>query len=233
MKTKLISLLLSCVMLISLAACASENPGSTSEETTRETTAAQTTEEVTTLDDTTAEETTDVPSAALAFNEDLLSDIGLTYSELVEKHGEKVDVTSRGGGLGYYFENGYGAYIWSFEQLDYGREIESGEAFPLPRDASGNIIDDENIALPKTDIECTAVLSVEVTNLFENVVYPFNVSDISNISNVENLNTAEDGIASSFNYGTSFLYNGREIHLYHNDKDVITEDASVNISIHY
>ena len=229
MKTKLISLLLSCVMLISLAACASENPGSTSEETTRETTAAQTTEEVTTLDDTTAEETTDVPSAALAFNEDLLSDIGLTYSELVEKHGEKVDVTSRGGGLGYYFENGYGAYIWGFEQLDYGREIESGEAFPLPRDASGNIIDDENIALPKAGIECYDIISIPVENLFASATYPISLSDIQNLDGVINYQTGEDGFVTSLKYYSTFIYEGAKIFIYHNDLNQIDTEAQATV----
>ena len=230
MKTKLISLLLSCMVFVSLAAC-TEGPGAASDETTGETTAAQTTEEITTLDDTTAEETTDVPSAVLAFNEDLLSDIGLTYSELVEKHGEKVNVTSRGGGLGYYFENGYGAYIWGFEQLDYGREIESGEAFPLPRDASGNIIDDENIALPKTDVECYDIISIPIENLFASATYPISLSDIQKLDGVINYQTGEDGFVTSLKYYSTFIYEGAKIFIYHNDPDTIDSDSRVDIRL--
>ena len=75
MKTKLISMLLAGIMLVSLAACANDNdkPGSTPEESTKETD-VQTTEDVTT-EDTTEEDSTE-PTAELAFNEDLLSDSG-------------------------------------------------------------------------------------------------------------------------------------------------------------
>ena len=84
MKTRLISAILACIMIVSLTACANEGPGKTPDESTKDTTEAQTTENVTT------EETTE-PAAELAFNDDLLSDIGLTYPQLVEKRGEKVD----------------------------------------------------------------------------------------------------------------------------------------------
>ncbi len=58
MKTKLISMLLAGIMLVSLAACANDNdkPGSTPEESTKETD-VQTTENVTTEDTTEPEET--------------------------------------------------------------------------------------------------------------------------------------------------------------------------------
>ena len=58
MKTKLISMLLAGIMLVSLAACANDNdkPGSTPEESTKETD-VQTTEDVTTEDTTEPEET--------------------------------------------------------------------------------------------------------------------------------------------------------------------------------
>jgi len=59
MKTKLISMLLACIMLVSLAACADDNdkPSSTPEESTKETD-VQTTEDVTTEEDTTEPEET-------------------------------------------------------------------------------------------------------------------------------------------------------------------------------
>ena len=60
MKTKLISMLLACIMLVSLAACADNNdkPSSTPEESTKETD-VQTTENDTTEEDTTEENTTE------------------------------------------------------------------------------------------------------------------------------------------------------------------------------
>ena len=79
MKTRLISLLLSGVLLASLGACAKDDSGAERDETT---------EALTTETTTTQEETTE-STASLAFNEDLLSDIGLTYPQLVEKRGER------------------------------------------------------------------------------------------------------------------------------------------------
>ena len=230
MKTKLISLLLSCVMLISLAACASENPGSTSEETTRETTAAQTTEEVTTLDDTTAEETTDVPSAALAFNEDLLSDIGLTYSELVEKHGEKVEVKGCEGGIGYVLENGYGAYAWGLDELDYGRELQPGEGYPLPRDASVNILY-EDIQLPDAEQPCRYIFQIEAKDAFVDASFPLNVSEIQSMNDISNYSSGEDGIATPFKNYLTFEYDKVNVSIYYNDTDTIDSDSRVDIRI--
>ena len=58
MKTRLISAILACIMIVSLTACANEGPGKTPDESTKDTTEAQTTENVTT------EETTE-PAAEL------------------------------------------------------------------------------------------------------------------------------------------------------------------------
>lgn len=219
MKTRLISLLLSGVLLASLGACAKDDSGAERDETT---------EALTTETTTTQEETTET-TASLAFNEDLLSDIGLTYPQLVEKRGEKVDVAGFGGGVGYYFENGYGAYIWGFEDLDYGRELEPGEGYPLPRDEIGNIVNDDFFPLPNSDICCYDIIFIQAKDLFVNMTFPINTSDIKNINGVETLRTAEDGIASSFSYATSFIFNERSIYIYHNDPETIEADSEVKI----
>ena len=223
MKTKLVSMLLACIMLVSLAACTNDNdkPGSTPEESTKETD-VQTTEDVTTEEDTTE------PTAELALNEDLLSDIGLTYSELVEKRGEKVDVYGYGGGIGYCLENGYGTYMWGYDDLDYGRELDEREGAPVPRDENHNIIV-EKVQLPKSDIKCTSITFVKAKYLLLNVSYPLNVSDIESLESMENFHTAKDGIATSFNYATSFLYKKIEIRIYHNNLETIDTDSVVEI----
>ena len=48
MKTRVISAILACILLVSLVACANEGPGKTPDESTKDTTEAQTTENVTT-----------------------------------------------------------------------------------------------------------------------------------------------------------------------------------------
>ena len=225
MKTRLISLLLSGVLLASLGACAKNDPSAEPDETTKDTTEALTTEDGTTQEDTTE------AAAGLAFNEDLLSDIGLTYPQLVEKRGKKVDAAGFGGGVGYYFENGYGAYIWGFDNLDYGRALEQGESYPFPRDENGNIINADTIPLPKSDIRCNDIIYIKAKDLFVDTAFPIKTSDIKGIEGVENLRTAEDGIASSFSYATSFLRNERSIHIYHNDMEMIEADSQITVQI--
>ena len=131
--------------------------------------------------------------------------------------------------MGYYFENGYGAYIWGFEDLDYGRELEPGEGYPLPRDEIGNIINDDSFPLPNSDICCYDIIFIQAKDLFVNMTFPINTSDIKGIEGVENLRTAEDGIASSFSYATSFIFNERSIYIYHNDPETIEADSEVKI----
>jgi len=222
MKTKLISMLLACIMLVSLAACANDNdkPGSTPEESTKETD-VQTTEDITT-EDTTVEDTTE-PTAELAFNEDLLSDIGLTYSELVNKRGEKVDVKGTDG-VEFYFKNGYGAYAWGYEDLDYGRELAYGEGFPVPRDENHNIIAEE-VQLPKQDVPCWNISQLDAKVVFCNASFPFDITDIENIEGVKDCNYAQEGLY--LNYCSGFSYNEFKFIIDHNDKEKIDSDTKI------
>ncbi len=236
MKTKWISLLLSCVLLASLAACAKDDPGTAPDESTAETTEAQTTENVTTEE--TTEETTE-PAAVLALNEDLLSDIGLTYPQLVEKRGErKVTevITVEGGSIGYFFENGYGAYIWGLYEIDYGRELGEREAPPIPRDETGRIIAEE-LQLPKSDIACRAITDLKAKDILSNVSFPLNAADIAGIDGVMDVRTGEDGISSSYDYASEIFYNDSErklnIVIYHNDAETIDADSEAVVLLTY
>ena len=224
MKTRLISAILACIMIVSLTACANEGPGKNPDESTKDTTEAQTTENVTT------EETTE-PAAELAFNEDLLSDIGLTYPQLVEKRGErKVTelITVEGGSIGYFFENGYGAYIWGLYEIDYGRELEEGEGYPIPRDENGRIIAEE-LQLPKSDIACRTIHKIKAKDLFSNAAFPLDVSDIKNIEGIQDCRWGNDEIVTSFKYYFDFKYNNVEITIYHNDPETIEADSEVRV----
>lgn len=221
MKTKWISAILACIMIVSLTACANEGPGKTPDESTKDTTEAQTTENVTT------EETTE-PAAELAFNEDLLSDIGLTYPQLVEKRGEKVDAVG-GEGVDFYFENGYGAYSWGYEDLDYGRELTQEEGYPVPRDENHNIIAEE-VQLPKEDLACNYI-STKAKDLFPNATFSLKLSDIENIDGVQNCRRGNDEIVTSFKYYFNFKYNNVEISIYHDDPETIEADSPVFIRV--
>lgn len=228
MKTKLISMLLACIMLVSFAACADDTnkPGSTPEESTKETD-VQTTENDTTEENTTEEDTTE-PTVKLAFNEDLLSDIGLTYSELVEKRGEKVNaVQVAGGGIGFYFKNGYsGSYDWGIGDLDYGRELTREDGYPIPKDENGRLIA-EKVQLPKQDIPCSGISWIDAKDVFRNTSFPFDITDIENIEEVKNCSYADEGLY--LNYCSGFSYNELRFIIDHNDKEKIDSDAKITV----
>ncbi len=234
MKTRLISAILACILLVSLVACANEGPGKTPDETTKETTEALTTETTTTQEETTES------TASLAFNEDLLSDIGLTYPQLVEKRGErKVTelITVEGGSIGYFFENGYGAYIWGLYEIDYGRELEEGEGYPIPRDENHNIIAEE-VQLPKSDIACRAITKIKAKDILSNVSFPLNAADIAGIDGVMDVRTGKDGISSSYDYASEIFYNDStkrdlDIVIYHNDAGTIDADSEAIVLLTY
>ena len=224
MKIKLISMILACIMLVSLTACANDNPGKTPEESTKET-EVQTTENVTT-EDTTDEDTAE-PECGLAFNEDLLSDIGRTYPELAEKRGEKVGaefITKiDGGGLEYTFANGLGIYAWGYDDLDYGRELTPDEIPPFSEV-------DAKVHLPKSDAPCKFVLT-EAKNLFINPSFPLDVSDIKNIDGIENYRSGEDKehISSPYDYYSGFFYNGVYVSILYNDIETVEADSEVHV----
>lgn len=226
MKTRLISLLLSGVLLASLGACAKDDSGAERDETT---------EALTTETTTTQEETTET-TASLAFNEDLLSDIGLTYPQLVEKRGKKVDAAGREG-VDFYFENGYGAYSWGYEDLDYGRELTQEEGYPVPRDENYNIIAEE-VQLPKSDIACRAITKIKAKDILSNVSFPLNAADIAGIDGVMDVRTGKDGISSSYDYASEIFYNDStkrdlDIVIYHNDAGTIDADSEAIVLLTY
>ena len=225
MKTRRISAILACIMLVSLTACANDGPSKTPDESTAQTTEAQTTENVTTEEIT--EEAAE-SAATLAFNEDLFSDIGLTYPQLVEKRGKKVDAVGRDG-VDFYFENGYGAYTWGYGDLDYGRELTQGEGYPVPRDENHNIIA-EDVQLPKEDLACNYIRT-KVKDLFSNATFSLKLSDIENIDGVQHCHRGNDGIVTSFKYYFNLKYNNVEISIYHDDPETIEADSPVFIRV--
>ena len=221
MKTKLISIILACIMLVTLAACANENDKSGSTPESTKETDVQTTEDITT-EDTTEEDTTE-PTAELTLNEDLLSDIGLTYSELVNKRGEKVDAKGTGG-VDFYFKNGYGAYAWGYEDLDYGRELTREDGYPIPKDENGHLIAEE-VQLPKQDVPCWNISQIDAKDVFRNTSFPFDITDIENIEGVKDCSYAQEGLY--LNYCSGFSYNELEFIIDHNDKEKIDSDTKI------
>ena len=238
MKTKLISLLLSCIMFVSLAAC-TEDPSAASDEITGETTAAQTTEVITTQEETT------VPVSEMTLNTDMFADIGLTYSQLVDKHGKLIEVGTAKGGVWYNFENGFGQYFWSWEDVDWG------ESSPL-QDEDGHILV-ESAPLPKKDIQCMEIVIVDAVNslpakeenlmkVFSNLTIPETFVELEDVikqtPGITDVKSDEElgdpyGYYTFDTYLLSGIFNNSSIQIATYKTDKFEIDSFLQISIHH
>ncbi|MCL2014084.1 MAG: hypothetical protein FWG69_03760 [Oscillospiraceae bacterium] len=156
-------------------------------------------------------------------NEDLLSDIGLTYPELIKKRGRLKNVIGGEGGVGYKFENGYGGYFWAPINLDYGRKIKESEGFPkFPIDENNNIII-EKAYLPKPQIKCIFIDNIQIKDLFLEFSSFMEASEIENIYNIKyhgSMDESEFGY-QDWEYSSYFTYEDKSITIYTHKKGVI------------
>ena len=119
-------------------------------------------------------------------NANLISDIGLTYNQLLEKHGKLIKAGKNEGRYFYVFENGYGNYVWSSDNINL-------EGNPLLCDENGNFLI-ENAPLPKKDSEFYEILNIDPENLFIEMPLPEGVSDIEKKYDIEKI-----GIINTYN----------------------------------
>ncbi len=225
MKTRLISAILACIMLVSLAACVNDKPGKTPDESTAETTEAQTTENVTTEE--TTEETTE-PAAALALNSEVLSDLGMTYPEIAEKRGELIDFGMPSGGMAYIFENGFG-YIWSPDDINWNPELKDGDPYPVPpKDENGNY-DFSKFSLPNPQVKCYAMITSSADKLFLGLTDSLHISEFEKINGISHIETGESGEYG--NYCSVFTYQDKTIAVFTTEKEIITPNSIVTIEM--
>ena len=223
MKTRRISAILACIMLVSLTACANDGPSKTPDESTAQTTEAQTTENVTTEEIT--EEAAE-SAAALTLNEDLLSDIGLTYPEIAQKRGELIGFGMPSGGMAYEFENGFG-YIWSPDDIEWNPELKDGDPYPVPpKDENGNY-DFSNFSLPNPQVECSAIITSSADNLFLGLTDSLHISEIEEIYSISHIKTGESGEFG--NFCSAFTYEDKKIAVFTTEKEIITPNSIVTI----
>lgn len=193
MKSKIISLAVAGVFLLSLSACDSPTGNPSSEQqstTTTQSTMAETT--TTTIED-------EVPK----LNLDSISDYGLTYTEIEEKRGKLIDVDTSGGGMYYVFENGYGNYEWGMHDIDN-------------IDAISNIREDENgnrnlddVPLPMPDVACKHISYIPIERLLLGIKFPATISDIKRISELKYHGFGIEGPNSDYILGFSYEDNIR------------------------
>lgn len=180
MKKRIIAIFLTLTVMLCLGACkgetASDKDAGTKTDSTAETTA-----------DTTKEET-DEEEKKLSLNDDVISEVGMTYTQLTEKHGNKCDSKPYGGGIGYFLEKGYGSYVWALESLDYGDKADENNRYPIERDENSKPILDK-LQDPKKDEICTTIDMIDAENIFVNAEFPIAVADLEKLEGIRDFDT--------------------------------------------
>ena len=206
-----IAILLTLLMLTTtLFACTGAERGTLIESETEEPQSEEVSSEILSSEESSQEElSSEASSEAVSseeedkprLNEDLLSDIGLTYPELVEKRGKLVEVRKVGyGEIGYFFENGYGGYVWhDLDISEEGREtMKKDNTFSLDKPP-----------MPKESTKCVAIENVKTKKLILEMKFPASIDKLEKISGVSDVsNTLLDHYKDegTYSYYMSFKY---------------------------
>lgn len=158
-------------------------------------------------------------------NLDLISDIGLTYTQILKKRGSLVKVVRYGGGLSYSFNDGYGGYHWGYENLDYGQEVKPGEAFPIANDGTGSVIV-EKAPLPKEHIKCFYVQTTP-KYLFLGMENSSTISEIKEVYGIKDISTQSANGYDGWEYVSSFQYESINVVIYTHEKENFDLNAQV------
>ena len=174
------ALILTLAFMLSLAGC--NNTDLTDDSTPATESTAPDTTDVSSSDATdepaSSDTTEDPEPEKLDLNQDLVSDIGLTFEEMKEKHGEIVDYQVLNGGSHYKFENGYGYYFFYGDppvSVGYG---------------SGNeewVYNDDGTPwypIPRKECVCIGIDNLKAKDIFSLEFEELTVSEINTIDGV-------------------------------------------------
>jgi len=164
--------------------------------------------------ETTTEDTT--KKSTIKHNEklnmDLLSDLGLTYSQIEAKRGKQIKEVMHNGGYGYLFENSFGYYFFS------------GRGFS-EKDINGNpipfIVDKE---------KCSSIWLTNTKDLFLGLSQAIDVFKIEKTFGVNYVKTYWNELENS--YSSVFEYVNIMISIETAKKDVIEPDSLLWLSIY-
>ena len=168
------ALTLTLAFILSLAGC--NNTDLTDDSTPATESTAPDTTDVSSSDATdepaSSDTTEDPEPEKLDLNQDLVSDIGLTFEEMKEKHGEVVDYQVLNGGSHYKFENGYGFYFFYGDppvSVGYGSGNEEWVYnddgtpwYPIPRK--------ECVCIGIDNLKAKDIFSLEFEELYEHEI---------------------------------------------------------------
>ncbi len=192
--------------------------------------------------------TTTEPVIEKKLNVDLISDIGLTYSQLQERYGKLMFAFNKSGGKFYWFENGSGSYGWSGEghSIDYeGEGLLPDEIFSLLWFEGDGYLKKEAVLLPKSKSKCVEIVDLQATDIFIGLEQPATLSEIEESYNIEfeevysNIDeesgkymgpiTYRNKAGEIFRYSIELIYEGKSIIIEMLNEEIISLDSYVKI----
>ena len=134
---------------------------------------------------------------SLQINIDVISDTGLSYSQICAKRGKLTNAGTVGGGVFFEFENGFGRYAFPCD--DY---------LSWKYDENGNVIL-STIIPPSDDIPCLSQDRIKLEDLFPGISLPISISEIEQKYNVKCVLTEIDTL---WPYIYCMIYNNTRIY---------------------
>ncbi len=152
------------------------------------------------------------PVLEFRINPDIISDLGLTYDQMVEKHGKLKSNTYKG----VLFENGIGHYGWKSEGKSFCTDNDHTDPAGLP-DAGG----------------CNWIDGLDPEELFEGLTYPISMDIFSDKYGFVPISIGnEQGMDNC--YWSSFthpMYEGVEFIIWTVEYGIIDEDSGCLLSL--
>ena len=162
-------------------------------------------------------------AADLVLNRDLFTDMNLPYSETAAKRGRVIKAHTPEGRASYSFENGYGEYIYSTENVKN-----------LFRKKEGTDTEPEYFEIPGPDDLCLCIACVKIGDLFRGEIGRIPLSDLGKIGDFEYVGTRERGGSetvhewvSEFRYSSVPAY---RVIIMHDGYDFIDASSEVSVS---
>lgn len=174
----------------------------------------------------------------LAINYDLLDGIGLSCTELEEKHGAITSYNSPHGGQGYIYENGYGIYCFVPEPFTK-RYYDDPDT--CPKIYNNWWYDENGYCVPITDEEnkCGGIDRIKLSDVLLNEGDTVSINDIKEIDWVEIETEADEYLPGDwyplYSVFSVMGYDNLIIEIKHRDPESLETDDldDANVSIIY
>ena len=173
-----------------------------------------------------ADEASTVKEVEQKLNSDLISDLGLTYVEIIKKYGNPIKAKEYSGAPIFYFENTCGAYgFGGWDGYDLGGD--SPDTSEISTDKDGYwILGNNSYPRPKDNIECNIISLIKSKDLFLGMAKTTDIANLEKIYGVKHVLTEEDKTDENKGiYRHSFTFDDKIIYSESNKENALEMDS--------